>query len=230
MPIMLVLVFILIIITIPIVGLGRRSRRTRANAGSLAAALGFGLLEGMEAASRMTPEALRQAAREQHEKLPDSLRKYMERSARTLFCIAGASDGVQVAIYLESRASGRSNTTYTVVRADYPKPLPFELSIAYEGTFTRVGKALFHLRDVEIGDPEFDRAVRIKAADEAAAKAALGKPGARDAILGMLALSKSAYATNVCAQWEQQGIYFDTAKTRARMAAVVAVALGLGNG
>jgi hypothetical protein len=33
------------------------------------------------------------------------------------------------AIFLESIGSGKTETKYTVVRADYPKPLPFEMRI-----------------------------------------------------------------------------------------------------
>jgi hypothetical protein len=36
-----------------------------------------------------------------------------------------------------------------------------------------VGKALFGLRDFEVGDEAFDRAVRVKTDDAAAARAAL---------------------------------------------------------
>ena len=234
MPISYVIVWIVLIIVV-VGALGARaSRKLRAQVTNLAASLGFQQLNGMEAFTRRTPEALRQAAAEQREKLPELVRAYVERSvdrrAAAASCLAGVVDGVQITIYAETRGSGRSASTFTVVRADYPKPLPFELQIGYEGTFTRLGKELFGLSDVEIGDAEFDRAVRIKAADEAGARAALDKPGARDAILGLLALSKSAYATNVCAQWEQGGTHFAEPNTRARIAAVTAVARTLGNG
>jgi hypothetical protein len=151
-----------------------------------------------------------------------------ERPARGFLCAAGVSEGVEVTIFLESVGGGRSSTKYTVVRADYPKPLPFEMRVGPEGAFTRLGKALFELRDVETGDAEFDRSVRIKTADEAGARAALGKPGARDAVLGLLALSSSAFATNAYAQWVEQGYRFDPGKTRERVAAAVAVARTLG--
>jgi hypothetical protein len=47
-------------------------------------------------------------------------------------------------------------------------------------------------------------------------------------VLGLLALSTSAYATNAYAQWVEQGYHFDPAKTRERIAAVAAVARTLG--
>jgi hypothetical protein len=216
-----------------ILGLGlwlvrRQARKAAAGISQLAAAFGFELLEGMAAIERTIVPAMRQAAREAREKIPEGFRKWSELPARGFLCAAGTVDGVEVAIYLDSRGSGKSNTKYTVVRADYTTPLPFDMRIGSEGAFTRLGKALLHLNDVEIGDPEFDRAVRIKAADETATRMALGKPGARDAVLALLALPGSTHATNAYAQWEAQGYRFDQGKTRERVAAVVAVARTLG--
>jgi len=207
---------------------GRQRRRADAGMKHLAASLGFRLLENMEAVDRSIVPAMRRAARDAREKMPEFFRKMAERPARGFLCVAGVSEGVEVAIFLESVGGGRSSTKYTVVRADYPKPLPFEMRIGTEGAFTRLGKALFELRDVETGDADFDRAVRIKTADEAGARAALGKPGARDAVLGLLALSSSAFATNAYAQWVEQGYRFDPGKTRERVNAVAAVARTLG--
>jgi len=207
---------------------GRQRRKADAGMRQVAATLGYRLLENMEAIDRSIVPAMRQAALEAREKMPEFFRKMAERPARGFLCVAGEAEGVEVSIFLESSGGGRSKTTYTVIRADYPKPLPFEMRVGSEGALTRLGKALFELRDVEIGDPEFDRAVRVKAADEAGAKAALGKPGARDAVLGLLALSTSAFASNAYAQWVEQGYHFDTAKTRERVAVVAAVARSLG--
>jgi hypothetical protein len=79
-----------------------------------------------------------------------------------------------------------------------------------------------------IGDEAFDRAVRIKAANEAGAKEALTRPSTRDAALALLALPGYASAMNTCAMWKPQGRHFDPEKSRARVAAVVAVAGALG--
>jgi hypothetical protein len=209
---------------------GRQRRKADAGMRQLAATLGFKLLENMEAVDRSIVPAMRQAALEAREKMPAFFRKMAERPARGFLCVAGVAEGVEVTIFLESIGSGKTETKYTVVRADYPTPLPFEMRIGAEGAFTRLGKALFELRDVEIGDPEFDRAVRVKTADDVAARVALGKPGVRDAVLGLLALSTSAFATNAYAQWVEQGYRFDPDKTRERAAAVAAVARTLGGG
>jgi hypothetical protein len=226
MPIAYVIAWMVLIIVVGGALVRRQRRRADAGARQLAAALGFELLEDMEAVDRTVLPAMRPAAREAREKIPPAFRKLAERAAKGALCVAGTSDGIPVTIYLDSRGSGKSNSKYTVVRADYPQPLPFELRIGSEGAFTRLGKALFGLADVEIGDGEFDRAIRVKAADEAGVKAVLAKPGARDAVLGLAALS--AYATNAYAQWDQQGYHFDPGKTQERIAALTAVARTLG--
>ena len=228
---MFIVYIVLWMLLILVVGgwfISRQRRKAVAGMQQLAAAFGFRLLENMEAVDRSIVPAMRQAALEAREKMPPFFRKMAERPAKGFLCVAGVTDGVEVSIFLESVGSGKSETKYTVVRADYTKPLPFEMRIGAEGAFTRLGKALFDLQDVEIGVPEFDRAVRIKAADQEGARAALGKPGAREAVLGLLALSSSAFATNAYAQWVEQGYRFDPEKTRERVAAVVAVARTLG--
>jgi hypothetical protein len=220
--------FILLVGVIGVIAPRKRDRRAREGARNLATALGFDVLDGGEAARRVVPGPSAEAAVRDYEKIPAILRNLFESTGKAT-CITGTADGARITIFFETRGSGKSRTTYTVVRADYPTPLPFELHIAYEGTFIRLGKALFGLRDVEVGDEAFDRAVRVKTGDEAAARAALANPGARAAILGMIALSKEAFATNAFATWERQGRRFDPAEMRAVMAALVPVTRTLGS-
>ena len=170
----------------------------------------------------MTPEARNTSVRSAWE---SSLNGRVADRARTRHRL----EEVRITIFFETRGSGKSPTTYTVVRADYPTPLPFELYIAYEGTFTRLGKALFGLRDLEVGDEAFDRAVRIKTGDEAAARTVLSRPDTRTAILGMIALSKEAFATNAYATWERQGRRYDPVEMRTVIAALVPVTRTLGH-
>jgi hypothetical protein len=228
MAIAYVLLWMLLILVVGGWLVSRQSRKLRQSVRQLAAELGFEMLEGMAAVDRTIPPEQRQEALDAREKIPPALRGLVNRAAKGAMCLVGTSEGVPVLVYPDTRGSGRSSTTYTVVRAEYPAPLPVDLRIGSEGALTRLGKAVFSLRDVELGDPEFDRAVRVKSDDEAGARAVVGKPGARDAILGLLALSTSSYATKTYAQWEQQGRYFDPTKTRERLAAVVAVARSLG--
>ncbi|MBI5508389.1 MAG: hypothetical protein HY903_06535 [Deltaproteobacteria bacterium] len=222
------ILFIVLVIFIGVRTARARARKIKASVGELAAALGFEVLQGREAVRRMIPEASAPRAMQDYEKLPGPLRRLLEAAVGT-FCIAGRVDGVAVVIFTVSRGGGKSQTTYTVVRADYPTPLPIDVRIAHEGTLTRLGKALFGLSDVEIGDPEFDRAVRIKAkeADAGRAKVLLGSTNTRAAILRMLAVSESAFATQTYAQWERQGRRFDVAEMRTVIGALVPVARAL---
>jgi len=216
------------IVLVGVIAPRRRSRNARTGERGLATALGFELLGGREAVRRVIPGPSAEAAMADYEKLPAPLRKLFE-SSGSASCLAGTVDGVRITIFFETRGSGKSRTTYTVVRADHPAPLPFELHIAYEGTFTRLGKALFGLRDLEVGDEAFDRAVRVKTGDEAAARAVLSRPDTRTAILGMIALSREAFATNAYATWERQGRRYDPVEMRTVIAALVPVTRTLGH-
>lgn len=63
---------------------------------------------------------------------------------------------------------------------------------------------------------------------EGAAKVLFGNSDARAAILGLMALSKSAYATGRSARWERQGTRFDASEMRSVIGALVPVARALG--
>jgi len=229
-PIVMMLIFIIfvgLLLFFVITASRRQKRRIRERAANLATILGFQLIEGAEAVRRSVPGSSAQAVMENCEKLPGPLRNLVQKAAS--FVIVGTMDGAQIAISLETRRSGKSQTTYTVVRSDYPKPLPFELRVGHENALTRLGKALFGLRDLEIGDEEFDRAVRIKAGDEARAKVILEKPDARAAILALVALSSTTFATNSYVQWERQGVRLDESEMRSVIGTLVPVTRALGN-
>ncbi len=226
----IIVVFILFAGLVVFIGISasrRHKRRIMEDAANLAALLGFELVEGVEAVRRSAPGFSEQAVMENYKRLPVPLRRLVEEAAS--FVIVGTVDGAGIAIHLESRGTGESQTTYTVVRADYPKPLPYDLRVGHEGALLRLGKALFGLRDVEIGDEEFDRAVRIKAGDEVAAKVMFGRPQAKAAILDLLALSRSAYATQSYAQWEREGVRLEVSEVRSVIEKLVPVTRALGN-
>jgi hypothetical protein len=225
MFIVYIVVWMLLILVVGGLLIRRQKRQITTGVRDLAAAFGFDVLEGKDAIRRMDPD--RVAVARAMDQAPEGLRRMLERATASALCAVGTVDGVQVTIYACS-TGGQNSRTFTVVRGDYRQPLPFELGVTSEGGLTRLGKALFGLKDVEIGDEAFDRAARIKSADEAGAKEALTRPGARDAVLALLALPGWASAMDACARWEQQGRHFDPVKSRERVAAVVAVARALG--
>jgi hypothetical protein len=73
--------------------------------------------------------------------------------------LEGSRDGVPVASYTETRGSGRSRTTYTIVEAFLPSPLGCGLNLGRENVLTKLGESLFNLKDIQIGSPAFDAAV-----------------------------------------------------------------------
>jgi hypothetical protein len=227
---MTLLPFIAFMVVLLVVGMalaGRHQRQMKAAAAELATTLGFQVLEGPDALRWMAPGTSGAGSPDAYESLPAPMRKLLDAS-RVGSCIAGTVEGIRVAIFYETRGGGKSRTKYTVVRAWYPTPLPYELRIGHEGGFTRIGKALFGLSDVEIGDAEFDRAVRIRAGDESAARVMLGRYETRAAVLAMLALSQAAFATNSFVQWERQRVRYDSSEMRSVIAALVPVAKSLG--
>ncbi len=201
----------------------RYERKLKAAAAELATTLGFQVLEGPDALRWMAPGTSGAGSADADDTVPSPIRKLLAASG-VRSCIAGTVEGIRVAIFEETRGSGKSRRRYTVVRAWYPTPLPYELRVAHEGAFTRLGKALFGLSDVEIGEAEFDRAVRVKAADESAVRVLLGRYETRAAILRMLALSQAAFATHDFAQWERQDVRYDASEMRTVCAALVPVA------
>ena len=60
---------------------------------------------------------------------------------------------------------GHSHITYTRIRAPYLNPEGFRFTIYRESLFSGLGK-LFGMQDIEVGDPEFDRAFIVKGNDE----------------------------------------------------------------
>jgi len=109
-----------------------------------------------------------------------------------------------VAVYPETRSSGKSSRTYVVAKAFYPAPLAFKFRASREGTMAKIGKALFGLKDVQIGDPDFDPKVRIRAEDEAAAASLFFREATASAFLALLERFPEAVADSAGVTRERQ--------------------------
>ena len=59
-----------------------------------------------------------------------------------------------------SKSSGKSSSTYTRYRVHYPEHLRMGLKLKRQGFFAGVA-ALFGSQDIEVGDPQFDREMKI---------------------------------------------------------------------
>lgn len=97
--------------------------------------------------------------------------------------LEGTRNGLNVAAFTETRGSGRSRTTYTIVEAYFPSPLGCGLNLGRENALTKLGETLFNLKDIQLGSPSFDAAVRIKGSDPDRVKALLSPTRIQDAIL-----------------------------------------------
>jgi hypothetical protein len=119
--------------------------------------------------------------------------------------LTGMRDDIAVAIYLESRGSGRSRTTYSIVEASFPRPLPFTLRVGRETAMARLGKAVFGLHDIEVGVEQFDAAVRIKGSDPDRIGRLLSGTGVQDRILTALQAAPTITVNEKAAFWEKRG-------------------------
>jgi len=94
--------------------------------------------------------------------------------------ISGTYRGVRAAVYTQTRSSNSRSYDGTVIKTYYTQPLPFDLHLAREGVAARIVKA-FGGQDVEVGDAEFDSAVRVKTDNPDAARALLAVPALKKA-------------------------------------------------
>lgn len=204
----------------------RSAAADREKARNLALALGLEYGEGRDPVEDIVPEGS-----PGHEKATEFFRKFPLfgfLSALAPWRVSGERGGVRVEIFPETRSSGKSSTTYTVARAWLREPAGQELRIAREGFFTKVGKTLFGLQDVEVGDAVFDQAVRIKAKDPLQAKLLLDRLEVRERVLALLEAQPGAFVTSTYAHWEKQGTKLDEAELGGVLDLLVPVARALG--
>lgn len=84
--------------------------------------------------------------------------------------LQGTLDGVTLTVRVVSRGSGKSRQDYTVFLMNLGAFLPNALSIQPEGMFDKVAK-LIGSQDVQLGLPEIDPKLMVKAADADEAQA-----------------------------------------------------------
>lgn len=209
---------------------GKSAARIRERARSLAAELGFDCVEGGPAlAGAVEAQNLEGFTAKAATLLTRLLATTMP------WRLEGRVEDFRVTIRPETRSSGKSSTTYTIVEVFLPSPLPYKLRVAKEGLFTKLGKALFGLSDVEVGDPAFDPLVRIKAEDPLAARLLLGDEEAKRAFTALLesvdglsgSLSGGAYADQEKLHWEKVGYHLDPAQIGAILELLVPAAKAL---
>jgi hypothetical protein len=204
-----------------------RHARAKERVAQAAGRLGLRVLEGAEAMEQAALDAEadgRPAAR-----VPASLPPFLARAVEMLVGprLAGTYRGVRVAAFEESRSGSKGNSTSTVLRAWYPTPLPFDLHMAKEGVGARIAKA-FGGQDVEIGEPAFDAAVRVRSSDPAAVKAWFGSPTRRQATVAAVAACPGLRASRTSVTFERQGSLRGADEIAAVLDAIAPLAAALG--
>jgi len=156
------------------------------------------------------------------EKLPDFLQPFVDFFSP--WRISGSIRGHSAWIYPETRSYGKSSKTFLIVRVYYLEPLPFDFRAGRETVFTKIGKTLFNLTDVEVGDWAFDAAVRIKASDAVAVQGAFNSPAPREKLLALLEAFPESFADREGAQWEKVAVRASFALVPAALQALTAFA------
>ena len=67
-----------------------------------------------------------------------------------------------VEIYTETRGSGKSKSTYTIIFLKTKQPLAFKMEITPQGVFQGLFIKLFKMEDIQVGDEKFDKRFVIK--------------------------------------------------------------------
>jgi hypothetical protein len=119
--------------------------------------------------------------------------------------MVGNLEGVFVTISPESKGKQR----YSVAEAHFPRPLPFTMLITRETAAGKIGKAVLGLEDIQAGDPQFDKEVRVRGSDSRGIASLLEDRGVRERILAALRASRAVTITEKGASWQQQGLVED---------------------
>jgi len=106
--------------------------------------------------------------------------------------ISGKLNGLPVRIDTYTQRSGNNSTTYTRYQVQYPS-LGFDLSLKREGGLSFIGK-LFGVEDIQIGDPVFDGAFKIKTSDRNRLLALL-TPSVRQGLFRLMASHPTTVVT-----------------------------------
>ena len=201
-PFLLFVIVVVVVTALTAPRFIRVARRGREEAREIAEKLGLTFVGGFDAIRANYLETGKAKALEGLERMPAFLRSFVEASAP--WRMEGMRSGVRVAVYKETRRSGKSSQTYVVAKAWYPEPLPFKFRAAREGALAKLGKALFGLKDVQIGDADFDPKVRIRSDDESGAAAVFFRDAAASAFLALLERFPEAVAGSAFVSRERQ--------------------------
>jgi hypothetical protein len=144
--------------------------------------------------------------------------------------ICGDYKSVGVSIRKVERGSGKSKRSYTRFESNFKRPLEFSLTISSEDFFTRVGKSLFGLQDIETGNSELDRLARIKSDNVNGARSWLSSSGRQQALISLLMQHPEAEINQAGVALESRGFKPDLNEYRAALDALTSCVERLGQG
>lgn len=96
--------------------------------------------------------------------------------------VYGGLDGQPVTLWTEVRGSGKSSQRYTIVASSLAMPLDLGLGLMKQGFLDDAFSGLFASEDHIIGDPDFDKAVIVRADEPARVMALLSSPDLRASV------------------------------------------------
>jgi len=139
--------------------------------------------------------------------------------------IGGRLGGIAVRVDTFTKRHGKSSTTYTRFRAEFPRSLGLGLQLTSEGFLTGLSK-IFGAQDVQTGQPGFDDAVLVKGADPQRVVEFLTE-ARRARIQRFLASHSGAEITDSGVRWHRRGVLRDHAALASAIRETVAVARGV---
>jgi len=207
-PVIIVLLSVLVTI-LSFSALIRSIKLRKERARAFASELGLSYVESWDALRGYYADPSQAAVLGWLQRLPPFFRNLVE--ALSPWRVSGELRGVPVSVYEETRSSGKNSTTWLVQKAYFSAPLPFKFRAFREGAASKIGKALFNLRDVEIGDKEFDDAVRVVSDDPEAVRALFGGSVSGFAVGAAVAAAIRVYPQLLV---DESGLTLERARTR----------------
>ncbi len=137
--------------------------------------------------------------------------------------ITGIYKEFYVAVYKEVHSSNHGSHTETVIKAYLNKPLSFKLAISKEGLSAKIAK-LFGGQDIETGDPDFDKKVRIKSDNPYEATKLLNNTSLKKAIINAITAYPPVEVYNTHIKFQRDGVFIKTEQVKGVLEAIIPIA------
>lgn len=102
--------------------------------------------------------------------------------------LLGKYNDHEVNLHLITRGSGKSSKVYTIVEVFFEEAFDYEMQIYKEQFYHFIGKKLFGVQDIQVGDEKLDKELLIKGKNEHAIKDLITDRNIKEKILELFAL------------------------------------------